>query len=205
MTKHIYIFYLTALFFGIQFIWSVEFSAGNPYLLHLGMSKAATPFVWAAGPISGLIVQPLVGYYSDTLQLPSNLKFGRRKPFLVLGTVAVSIGLFLIAYAPLLSPLNQNTSLYIAVGGFYILDFSVNILMASARSLLVDKLSEEDQIMGTSFAGRMLNAGDLCGYFIGGLDLVSLFPFVSSQMRILSWISLIILWISMSITLLFIK
>lgn len=196
-----YIFCLSTIFFGIQIIWTLEFGAGNPYLISLGMKPELTAFVWLCGPVAGLIVQPLIGYYSDR---SSSTYFGKRKPFLFAGLLLVTLALLMIGViAP--GSNDRNAALHIAVAGFYILDFSINVLMSSARSFLVDSLEGHQQVLGNSFVGRMLNAGDLCGYFIGGLDLSAILSVKGEfeQMRLLCLLGIVILWASGLVTLLF--
>ncbi|KAK7364766.1 hypothetical protein VNO80_13508 [Phaseolus coccineus] len=80
---------------GIQFGWALQLSLLTLYVQLLGVPHAATSFIWLCGPISGLVVQPIVGYYSDR----STSRFGRRRPFIHGGAVAVAIAVFLIGYA----------------------------------------------------------------------------------------------------------
>ncbi|KAF9163312.1 hypothetical protein DFQ26_002705 [Actinomortierella ambigua] len=86
---------LTICMLGVQFTWTVELGYGTPYLLSLGMPKALTPLVWLAGPLSGLIIQPLVGVFSDTL----DWRMGRRRPFIIGGAVLTVLSMLLVAYA----------------------------------------------------------------------------------------------------------
>jgi solute carrier family 45, member 1/2/4 len=68
----------------------------TPYLLHLGLTKSKTSLVWIAGPLSGLIMQPVVGAISDR----STSKYGRRRPFMIGGSVLVGVGLLLLGWTP---------------------------------------------------------------------------------------------------------
>lgn len=67
----------------------------NVYLLSLGMSKSLLSFVWIAGPLSGLTMQPIIGVIADT----STSKFGRRRPIMLIGSFLVSLGLCVMAWA----------------------------------------------------------------------------------------------------------
>ena len=167
----------------------------------MGMKRELTAFVWLCGPVAGLVVQPLIGYYSDR---SSSTYFGKRKPFLFAGLLLVTVALLMIGViAP--DSTDRNVALWFAVAGFYILDFAINVLMSSARSFLVDSLEGHQQVLGNAFAGRMLNAGDLCGYFIGGLDLGAMVSVKGefAQIRLLCILGIVILWASGLITLLF--
>jgi len=83
-----YLIWLTLIMAGIQISWSVELAYISPYLLSLGLPKSTLSLVWMAGPISGVIVQPLVGMLSDR----SKFKWGRRRIFIVISTIGVVLG-----------------------------------------------------------------------------------------------------------------
>ncbi|CAB4423643.1 unnamed protein product [Rhizophagus irregularis] len=72
---------LTACMAGLQFTWTVELAYGSPYLRSLGLTTELIALVWLAGPLSGLLIQPLVGAISDK----STYKLGRRRPFIIVG------------------------------------------------------------------------------------------------------------------------
>lgn len=92
---------LTLSLAGIQFAWTVEFAFGTPFLLSLGLPKSLAALVWIAGPLSGLLVQPLVGVWSDT----SRSKWGKRRPFMLAAGVLVVVSIALIAYCEDISAL----------------------------------------------------------------------------------------------------
>jgi MFS/sugar transport protein len=80
-----YLIWLTLVMAGIQIAWSVELAYISPYLLSLGLPKSTLSLVWVAGPVSGIIVQPLIGMISDR----SKFKWGRRRIFIVISTIGV--------------------------------------------------------------------------------------------------------------------
>ncbi|XP_004300865.1 PREDICTED: sucrose transport protein SUC2-like [Fragaria vesca subsp. vesca] len=80
---------------GVQFGWALQLSLLTPYVQQLGVPHKWSSAVWLCGPISGLVVQPIVGYYSDRCKS----RFGRRRPFIVAGVALVAIAVFLIGYA----------------------------------------------------------------------------------------------------------
>ena len=84
----LYMIYLSLIMAGIQFSWSVELAYISPYLLSLGLPKSTLSLVWVAGPLSGVIGQPLIGMLSDR----SKFKWGRRRVFIVCSTVGVVLG-----------------------------------------------------------------------------------------------------------------
>lgn len=88
-------FLLTLSLIGLQFCWGTEQTYATPYLLKLGLSKGKMSLVWIAGPLSGLIMQPIIGMISDK----SSSKYGRRRPFMVGGTVAVAVCLLILGWA----------------------------------------------------------------------------------------------------------
>jgi hypothetical protein len=83
-----YLILLTLVMAGIQISWSVELAYISPYLLSLGLPKSTLSLVWVAGPVSGVIVQPLIGMLSDR----SSFKWGRRRIFIILATLLVVAG-----------------------------------------------------------------------------------------------------------------
>lgn len=135
-TKSIwYIILLTVSIGGLQIAWSVEMSNGSPYLLSLGISKSLMALVWIAGPLSGTLVQPYVGMLSDNCRIP----WGKRKPFMIGGTVATIISLMFLAWtkesvggflglfgAAPDSDVVKYSVIVIAVLWVYILDFAIN-------------------------------------------------------------------------------
>lgn len=82
-------------FLPLVSIGTVELGYGTPYLLSLGIPKTLTPLVWLAGPLSGLIIQPVVGVFSDSL----DWKLGRRRPFILIGAVLTVCSMYMVAYA----------------------------------------------------------------------------------------------------------
>ena len=91
----LYLILLTICIGGLQILWSVELSNGSPYLLSLGMSKSLLAFVWLAGPMTGVLVQPYIGIKSDRCRI----SWGKRKPFMVAGTLGTVVTSMILAYA----------------------------------------------------------------------------------------------------------
>ncbi|KAL7317350.1 hypothetical protein PS15m_003720 [Mucor circinelloides] len=191
--------FLTLCLAGLQFTWTVEMAYGTPYLLSLGLSKSYMSLVWIAGPLSGLIMQPIVGVISDGCRS----KWGRRRPFLVGGSIIVVWSLLAIGWTRELTRFFTNSeegdtfktvSIIIAIASIYILDFSVNCVQASCRALIVDSLPPSQQEDGTAWAGRMVGLGNVAGYFMGYADLVRVFPFFGdTQLKVLCVFATIVL------------
>lgn len=130
-----YLIFLTLSIGGLQIVWSIELSNGSPYLLSLGMSKALVAFVWLAGPMTGVLVQPYIGIVSDRCRIP----WGRRKPFMIAGTLGTVGSSLLLAYAKQIvhaigrwdadAPYDgywQGITIALATVLMWMLDFSVN-------------------------------------------------------------------------------
>jgi len=77
-----------------RFTWGTETAYCTPYLLQLGLTKSQLSLVWIAGPLSGLIMQPIVGIMADK----SKNKYGRRRPVMVVGTAIVSVCLLILGW-----------------------------------------------------------------------------------------------------------
>ncbi|KAH6575063.1 hypothetical protein BASA60_005185 [Batrachochytrium salamandrivorans] len=198
--------FLTICLAGVQFTWTVELAYGTPYLLSLGLAKSLTALVWIAGPLSGLLIQPIVGVYSDR----STFRFGRRRPFILVGGLLVVMSIVMIAYSRELAQMVvttrgsesdeqiRNATILVAVVAFYFLDFSINAVQASCRALIVDISPLHQQDLANAWGGRMIGLGNVLGYFVGYLDLPSLFPILGpTQLKILCVIA--IAWFTLTL------
>jgi len=173
---------------GIQFGWALQLSLLTPYVQLLGVPHAAASFIWLCGPISGLVVQPIVGYYSDR----STSRFGRRRPFILGGAVAVAIAVFLIGYAADIGyaagdDITKKTrprAVGVFVIGFWILDVANNMLQGPCRAFLAD-LAAGDQRktrMANGFFSFFMAVGNVLGYAAGSFSaLHKIFPFTETK------------------------
>jgi maltose/moltooligosaccharide transporter len=123
-------------FLGIQFGFALQGGFMSRIFQTLGAEKDAIPMLWIAAPLTGLLVQPIVGYLSDRTWHP---KFGRRKPFFFIGAVFSTIALFFAPY---------SSALWMAAGSLWILDASINISMEPFRALVADKLPDSQRSYG---------------------------------------------------------
>ncbi|KAF9199483.1 hypothetical protein BGZ49_010379 [Haplosporangium sp. Z 27] len=193
---------LTICMLGVQFTWTVELGYGTPYLLSLGIPKSLTALVWLAGPLSGLMIQPVVGVFSDTL----DWKMGRRRPFILIGASLTAISMYMIAFAREIAVLivGENSgdsydstikawTIGFAVVGFYCLDFSINAVQASCRSLIMDIPPTDQQEVCNAWSGWMNNLGSVVGFFAGNLNLVKYFDPIlgDSQIKILANLAMV--------------
>ncbi|KAJ5530691.1 hypothetical protein N7527_004084 [Penicillium freii] len=169
---------LTFSLVGLQFTWGTEMTYCTPYLLQLGLTKSKTSLVWIAGPLSGLIIQPLIGVIADR----SRSKWGRRRPFMVFGSLVVAFCLLVLGWTKEIVGLfvkdpekAKNGTIALAVVSIYAVDFSINVVQACCRGLIVDTLPIPSQQAGSAWAGRMSAIGQLFAYVVGAIDTVSIF------------------------------
>ncbi|KAL1859010.1 hypothetical protein VTK73DRAFT_7605 [Phialemonium thermophilum] len=169
---------LTCSSVGITFTWGVELTYCTPYLLSLGITKGQTSLVWIAGPLSGLVVQPIIGAISDQ----ARWKWGRRRPVIAVGSVIAACGLLMLGFTKEIVhhfiPDEQAARVPIialTIIGLYAADFSINAVMSCSKSLVVDTLPAQKQQAGTAWANRMSSVGHIAGYGLGAVDLVKLF------------------------------
>ncbi len=123
-------------FLGIQFGFALQGGFMSRIFQTLGAEKEAIPLLWIAAPLTGLLVQPVIGYLSDNTWHP---KLGRRKPYFLIGAILSSVALF---FAP------HSSALWIAAGFLWILDASINISMEPFRALVADKLNNQQRSYG---------------------------------------------------------
>jgi maltose/moltooligosaccharide transporter len=123
-------------FFGIQYSFGLQQSAVNPIYDFLGASPDQIPLLNLAGPITGLLVQPLIGALSDKTWHP---RWGRRKPYFLIGALMCSVALLLFPF---------SSSLWMAAGLLWILDAGNNTAMEPYRAFIADKLDNEQLPLG---------------------------------------------------------
>ena len=123
-------------FFGIQYSFGLQQSAVNPIYDFLGANPDDIPFLNLAGPMTGLLVQPIIGAMSDKTWSP---RFGRRKPFFLIGAIMCSLALLIYPF---------SSSLWMAASLLWILDVGNNTAMEPYRAFIADKLNAEQQPTG---------------------------------------------------------
>jgi maltose/moltooligosaccharide transporter len=123
-------------FLGIQFGFALQGGYMSRIFQTLGAKPEDIPGLWIAAPLTGLVVQPIIGYLSDRTWSP---RFGRRRPYFLIGAVLSSFALFFVPYSP---------TLWVAAGLLWVLDASINISMEPFRALVADKLPEKQRSYG---------------------------------------------------------
>ncbi len=123
-------------FMGIQFGFALQGGYMSRIFQTLGATPEEIPGLWIAAPLTGLIVQPIIGFLSDRTW---SVRFGRRKPYFLIGAILSSLALFFVPYSP---------TLWIAAGFLWMLDASINISMEPFRALVADKLPESQRSYG---------------------------------------------------------
>ena len=123
-------------FFGIQYSFGLQQTAVNPIFGFIGADPADLPLLNLAGPMTGLLIQPLIGAMSDKTWSP---RWGRRKPYFLIGAIGCSICLFLFPFV---------TALWMAVLLLWLLDASNNTAMEPYRAFIADKLPQSQVAKG---------------------------------------------------------
>lgn len=134
-------------FLGIQFGWSLQMSNMSAIYEYLHATPDEIPLLFLAAPLTGLLVQPIIGYLSDRTWHPT---FGRRRPYFLIGAILSTTCLIFMPNSP---------TLWIAAGLLWILDTSINISMEPFRAFVADKLPEEQRTKGFSMQSLMIGVG----------------------------------------------
>jgi maltose/moltooligosaccharide transporter len=122
-------------FLGIQFGWGLQLANMSPIYKYLHAEESSLPYLWLAGPITGLIIQPIIGSMSDRTWN----RLGRRRPYFLSGAILASVALFFMP---------NSSAVWMAAGLLWILDASINITMEPFRAFVADKLPEEQRTLG---------------------------------------------------------
>ena len=122
-------------FFGIQFSFGLQQSNMSPIYKYLGADEASLPLLSLAGPVTGLLVQPLIGAMSDR----TDSRWGRRTPYFMIGALLCSLGLLVMPFSP---------ALWFAAGLLWILDAANNVTMEPYRAYVSDRLDKRQHSIG---------------------------------------------------------
>lgn len=141
------IFNMSFGFFGIQFGWDLQRANMGPIYEFLKASPDEIPLLFLAAPLTGLIVQPIIGYMSDRTWHP---QWGRRRPYFFIGALISTICLFFMP---------NSSALWMAAGLLWILDTAGNIAMEPFRAFVADKLPEHQRTKGFAMQSLMIGLG----------------------------------------------
>ena len=134
-------------FFGIQFGWDLQRANMGRIYENLGAHPDDIPFLFLAAPLTGLLVQPIIGYMSDHTWHP---KWGRRRPYFLVGAVICSVALILMPH---------SSALWMAAGLLWILDTFGNVSMEPFRAFVTDKLPDSQVNRGFIMQSMMIGLG----------------------------------------------
>lgn len=134
-------------FLGIQFGWALQMANMSAIYEYLGAKPEQIPMLWLAAPLTGLVVQPIIGHISDNTWLP---RLGRRRPFFLIGAILSSLALIAMP--------NSGT-LWMAAGLLWILDASINISMEPFRAFVSDLLPQKERTRGFAMQSFFIGAG----------------------------------------------
>ncbi|CAN0923706.1 Sucrose transport protein SUC3 [Linum grandiflorum] len=184
---------------GVQFGWALQLSLLTPYIqvevgfgcLTLGIEHAFSSFIWLCGPITGLVVQPCVGIWSDKCLS----KYGRRRPFILAGSLMISIAVIIIGFSAdigyLLGDTKEHCSTFkgtrtraaiVFVIGFWMLDLANNTVQGPARALLADFAGPDQRNTANAIFCLWMAVGNILGFSAGASGSWNRwFPFLMSR------------------------
>ncbi|HEY6231781.1 MAG TPA: MFS transporter, partial [Pyrinomonadaceae bacterium] len=149
-------------FLGIQFGWGLQLANMSGIYTYLGAKPEQVPILWLAGPVTGLLVQPIIGSMSDRTWN----RLGRRRPYFLTGAILASIALFFMP---------DSSVLWMAAGLLWILDANINVSMEPFRAFVADKLNVDQRTAGFAMQS----------FFIGiGATLANILPYIFRRMHV---------------------
>jgi maltose/moltooligosaccharide transporter len=141
-------------FFGIQFGWSLQMGNMSAIYEFLGANPDEIPGLWLAAPMTGLLVQPIIGYLSDRTWHP---RWGRRRPYFLIGAILSSLALFIMP---------NSSAVWMAAGTLWILDSCINISMEPFRAFVADNLDEKQRSFGYAMQSMFIGAASFIALFL---------------------------------------
>ncbi len=140
-------------FLGIQFGWTLQMNNMSAIYEYLGAQPNQLPILWLAAPLTGLLVQPIIGHWSDNTWGP----LGRRRPFFLTGALLSS---FALLFMPM------SSSLWMAAGLLWILDASINISMEPFRAFVADMLPDDQRARGFAMQSFFIGVGSVAASYL---------------------------------------
>lgn len=147
-------------FLGIQFGFALQNANASRILQTFGADVHHLSWFWLVAPITGMIIQPIIGYYSDKTWN----RFGRRRPYFLVGALLTSIALIMMPNAPHFATF--IAPMFVGGGLLMIMDASINISMEPFRALVADKLPEEQHTLGFSVQTLLIGIGAVLGSWL---------------------------------------
>jgi maltose/moltooligosaccharide transporter len=141
-------------FFGIQFGFALQNANTSRIFETLGANTNSLALFWLAAPITGLLIQPIIGFYSDRTWHPT---WGRRRPYFALGAVLASVALCLMP---------NSSALWMAVGMLWIMDAAINISMEPFRAFVGDMLPPSQRTAGFAMQSFFIGVGAIIANFL---------------------------------------
>ncbi|KAG9439880.1 hypothetical protein H6P81_020045 [Aristolochia fimbriata] len=159
---------------GVQFGWALQLSLLTPYVQELGIPHALASLVWLCGPLSGLLVQPLVGHMSDRC----GSRFGRRRPFIAAGAGLIVLAVLVIGYSADIGYVfgdhgkeskNRPRAIVAFVLGFWLLDVANNMIQGPCRALLGDLTGKDHRRtrVANAYFSLFMAIGNILGFAAG--------------------------------------
>lgn len=138
-------------FFGLQYSFGLQQANMSPIYSYLGAEESKLPYLWLAGPITGLLIQPVIGVLSDK----TISKMGRRRPYFLIGAIFCSLCLFIMPF---------SSTVWMAASILWILDAANNITQEPYRAFLSDKLDEKQHPIGFLTQSAFTGLGQTLSY-----------------------------------------
>ncbi|KAL0364043.1 UNVERIFIED_CONTAM: Sucrose transport protein SUC3 [Sesamum angustifolium] len=172
---------------GVQFGWALQLSLLTPYIQTLGIGHEFSSFIWLCGPITGLVVQPCVGIWSDKC----SSKYGRRRPFIFVGALMISVAVIIIGYSADIGYFLGDTKehcRYSNQGGYclcnWVLDAGSckNTVQGPARALLADLSGPDQRNSANAVFCSWMAVGNILGFSSGASgNWHRWFPFLTTR------------------------
>ena len=144
-------------YLGIQMGWGLQMGNMSSIYEYLGAREQDLPLLWLAGPVTGLLVQPIIGHCSDRTWHPL---LGRRRPYFLGGAILASLAIFLMP---------KCSALWMAAGLLWILDASVNVSMEPFRAFVADLLPESQHTVGFAMQSVFIGLGSVLAAILPGV------------------------------------
>jgi maltose/moltooligosaccharide transporter len=164
---------------GIQFAWSMQLSLSTQVMEPLGANPLIKGLIWCAGPLTGILVQPLIGSWSDKVWTP----FGRRRPFIMAGALIAALALVAFPYSP---------NLWVVASFIWIIDACVNISQGPYRALVPDNVPPQQTTIANSYMNAAIAIGSVISLGVPPLLSALGSPMTIAQQFLMAAIALIL-------------